>query len=92
MSQEQDQSSRSNALLGTMFVHPAFDYVFIGGALSLVAIAVVSLYPGLLPFFTAEDFRYFILFSNSAHFAASTWQAQNSGTSRWVRNFACDLP
>jgi hypothetical protein len=72
MSQEQDQTSRSNALLGTMFVHPAFDYVFIGGALSLVAIAVVSLYPGLLPFFTAEDFRYFILFSNSAHFAAST--------------------
>jgi hypothetical protein len=34
MSQEQDQTSRSNALLGTMFVHPAFDYVFIGGALS----------------------------------------------------------
>lgn len=35
-------------------------------------IGIVVLNPEILPFFTAEDFRYFILLSNSAHFAAST--------------------
>ena len=40
--------------------------------LSLIVVGVVALNPGLSPFSTAEDFRYFILFSNSAHFASST--------------------
>ena len=69
---QQDQQPLSAALVGRTFIHPAFDYVFIGGALSLVVIGIVVLNPEILPFFTAEDFRYFILLSNSAHFAAST--------------------
>jgi hypothetical protein len=72
MSQSESGQPLSAALLGRTFVHPAFDYVFIGGALSLVVIAVVVFNPGILPFYIAEDFRYFVLVSNNAHFAAST--------------------
>jgi hypothetical protein len=72
MSQSAAHSPLSAALVGRSFVHPAFDYVFIGGALSLCVISIAVLNPGILPFFTGEDFRYFVLVSNNAHFAAST--------------------
>lgn len=72
MPHQQDRPPLSAALLGRTFVHPAFDYFFIGGAASLVVIGIVVLNPTLLPFFSGQDFRYFILLSNSAHFAAST--------------------
>jgi len=72
MFQQRDQQSGATALVGRMFIHPIFDYAFIGGALSLVVISVVVWNPWLLPFFVPEDFRYFVLFSNSAHFASST--------------------
>jgi len=72
MAQQQDPRSLSTALIGRTFIHPAFDYVFIGGALSLVVIGIVVVNPAILPFFTAEDFIYFIFMSNNAHFAAST--------------------
>lgn len=72
MSQPHVQAPLATKLVGRTFVHPAFDYLFIGGALSLVVMGVVVTNPTLIPLFDAEDFRYFILFSNSAHFASST--------------------
>lgn len=72
MPQQRDQQPLSVSLVGRTFIHPAFDYFFIGGALSLVVIGIVVLNPELLPFFTAEDFIYFVFLSNNAHFAAST--------------------
>jgi hypothetical protein len=64
--------SRYLGLTGRCFAHPIFDYLFIGGGLSLVVIPAVYLFAappvmqdfGMLP--------WFILCSNSAHFAAST--------------------
>jgi hypothetical protein len=69
---KRDSIPLSVALLGRSFIHPVFDYFLIGGALSLVVVAAVTVYPQLAPFSTAQDFKYFILFSNSAHFASST--------------------
>jgi len=69
---QRDSPTIAAALLGRSFVHPAFDYFLIGGALSLVVVCAVTLYPDLAPFSTGQDFKYFILFSNSAHFASST--------------------
>lgn len=69
---QRDPLPITKALLGSSFIHPAFDYFFIGGALSLLVVCAVTLYPQLAPFSSAQDFKYFILFSNSAHFASST--------------------
>lgn len=41
---EATQRGLPNALLGRMFVHPAFDYMLIGGGLSLVVAAFVASY------------------------------------------------
>ena len=62
----------ASALVGRVFIHPAFDYFLIGGALSLVVVFLLAMAPELNPFSTLEDFRYLILFSGSAHFASST--------------------
>lgn len=72
MAHLENRPARSSALIGRTFLHPALDYIFIGGGLSLVVIAAVVLKPEVLPFFTPEDFIYFIFLSNNAHFAAST--------------------
>jgi hypothetical protein len=76
------RSTSANRLLGRTFLHPALDYLLIGGALSLVAAAVVALLPaadrGL--WFSLQGpelggvaaIAYAILLSNSAHFASST--------------------
>jgi len=63
---------RSGHLTGRMFVHPAFDYLLIGGGLSLLVTAAVLLLPGTAGLLNANTLPYFILVSNSAHFAAST--------------------
>src|SRR5262245_23459877 len=55
--------------VGRMFVHPAFDYLVIGGLLSLVVGLLASLW-GLR--YTEQDIPTIILLCNSAHFAAST--------------------
>lgn len=75
-------TSRSAGLIGRCFVHPVFDYLLIGGGLSLVIIPAVFLLGG--PPFMA-DFSmlpWFILFSNSAHFAASTVRLYTKSGSR----------
>ena len=60
------------SLLGQSFVHPIFDYMLIGGGLSLVVGACVLPNPGAALTFSAASLPYIILLSNSAHFAAST--------------------
>ena len=59
-------------LVGNMFVHPAFDYLLIGGGLSLVVSALVYWRSDLTMALTAGWLPAFILVSNSAHFASST--------------------
>ena len=64
--------SLAGALIGRTFVHPVFDYLIIGGGLSLIVTAVVLLNPAGGAIVDAAALPYFILFSNSAHFASST--------------------
>ena len=45
MSQERSQRPLFGALIGRTFVHPVFDYLLIGGGLSLVLVIVVLLNP-----------------------------------------------
>jgi hypothetical protein len=59
-------------LVGRTFVHPAFDYLLIGGGLSLIVIPLAYKYSGGQALVSFELLPWFILLSNSAHFAAST--------------------
>jgi hypothetical protein len=72
MNRDGSQPSLGTALKGRDFVHPVFDYMLIGGGLSLVVTLVVLLNPNRSEFVSFEMLPYFILLSNSAHFAAST--------------------
>jgi hypothetical protein len=58
--------------LGNTFLHPAFDYLAIGGGLSLVVTALVA--SGALPLGAGAALAIptLVFFSNVAHFAAST--------------------
>lgn len=58
--------------VGNMFVHPAFDYLLIGGGLSLLVSALVYVKADMTLALTAGWLPAFILISNSAHFASST--------------------
>ena len=53
-------------------MHPLFDYMLIGGGLSIVVFVIVLSNPHGAFFIGMEQLPYFILLSNSAHFAAST--------------------
>jgi hypothetical protein len=70
----QTQSARSlaGALIGRSFVHPLVDYLLIGGGLSLIVTAIVLAEPGRGAIIDLAALPYFILLSNSAHFASST--------------------
>jgi hypothetical protein len=58
-------------LVGSVFVHPVFDYALIGGGLSLVVTAIVVASPDL-GFSSTAAFPFVVLASNAAHFASST--------------------
>jgi hypothetical protein len=60
------------ALQGRPFVHPAFDYLLIGGGLSVLATALVAGNAGAAVDITSETLPILLLLSNAAHFAAST--------------------
>jgi hypothetical protein len=64
--------STAAALIGSSFVHPVFDYLVIGGGLSLAVAAVVLRYPQYPQVIGLSTLAFLILVSNSAHFAAST--------------------
>jgi hypothetical protein len=53
-------------------VHPLFDYLLIGGGLSLLIIPLVYSFAGDDTLRSSDLLPWFILASNSAHFAAST--------------------
>src|SRR5688500_11477307 len=59
-------------LIGNTFVNPAFDYLLIGGGLSLVVAALVFFKTDLTISLSDGWLPAFILLSNSAHFASST--------------------
>ena len=75
-------AATANRLVGRSFVNPAFDYLLIGGGLSLLVTLAVLLDPtgGVAGLFSLSGtsvagyatVAWFILFSNSAHFASST--------------------
>ena len=65
-------TSCSMKLVGRCFVHPIFDYLLIGGGLSLIVIPAVYLLAGPPVMHDFSMLPWFILCSNSAHFAAST--------------------
>lgn len=67
-----DAIKSSAGLTGRCFVHPVFDYLLIGGGLSLVVIPSVYWLSARSMMFDSSMLPWFILFSNSAHFAAST--------------------
>lgn len=66
------QPRSSSRLFGRVFVHPAFDYLLIGGGLSLIVTALILLQPRFAETLSPTTLPYVILLSNGAHFAAST--------------------
>ena len=72
MSSHPPQAPPARTLVGRCFVHPIFDYLLIGSGLSLFVPILVWLSPSGSQFISYDNLPYFILLSNSAHFAAST--------------------
>lgn len=66
------RNSHGSPLLGRSFVHPLFDYLLIGGGLSLLVIPIARASMGDRAMMSYSMLPWFILCSNSAHFAAST--------------------
>jgi hypothetical protein len=60
-----------NALVGKTFMHPAIDYLLVGGAITIPIFIAVYFYPSLAGFDPSVTIYSFILI-NGAHFAAST--------------------
>src|SRR5262249_36277781 len=59
-------------LTGRCFVHPVFDYLLIGGGLSLLVTLLVVFAPTHGDLLATGAMAGIVLFSNGAHFAAST--------------------
>jgi hypothetical protein len=59
-------------LVGRPFVHPAFDYLLIGGGLSLVVTLVVAAGTRGAAVIGPATLAYVVLATNAAHFASST--------------------
>jgi hypothetical protein len=72
MNQTGTQRNVSTALKGRDFVHPVFDYMLIGGGLSLVVTGLVLAKGSESLIVDAAILPYLFLLSNAAHFAAST--------------------
>lgn len=66
------RNSKGSPFIGRCFVHPLFDYLLIGGGLSLLVIPIVRASLGDRVMMSSSLLPWFILCSNSAHFAAST--------------------
>ena len=59
------------ALVGRSFVHPVFDDLLIGGGLSPIATTLALLNPSQQDLVDQAALPYFMLLSNSTHFASS---------------------
>jgi hypothetical protein len=79
------------ALIGRCFVNPVFDYLIVGGGLSLMATAAILLSPG--GWLGPGGLAFLILFSNGAHFGASTVRLYTKrGTSESLPFLTMALP
>ena len=67
-----NRNSKGSPFIGRSFVHPVFDYLLIGGGLSLIVIPITRANLGDQVMMSYALLPWFILLSNSAHFAAST--------------------
>ncbi|MGZ0166998.1 MAG: hypothetical protein ACKVII_23995 [Planctomycetales bacterium] len=67
-----DAKANFTDLTGRCFAHPVFDYLLIGGGLSLIVIPAVYGLSDRSTMLDSSILPWFVLFSNSAHFAAST--------------------
>jgi hypothetical protein len=72
MGEKASSRELTTALLGRSFVHPLFDYALIGGGLSLILTAFVLAKPERGAIVDEAMLPWFMLVSNSAHFASST--------------------
>lgn len=72
ISQPIDRPASFGTLVGRTFVNPVFDYMLIGGGLSLVVVVVILLNSKGAQFVSEDTLPYFFLLSNISHFAAST--------------------
>ena len=66
------ESPARRSLWGRGFVHPLFDVMVIGGGLSLLVCGVLLMLPPASETWAKRQLPFLLLFSNSAHFAAST--------------------
>jgi hypothetical protein len=64
-------SGAARAWIGRCFLHPAIDYAFVGGAITIPIFIAVYFFPGLTPSNGEITLRSFLLI-NGSHFAAST--------------------
>lgn len=67
-----NSGNEDSRFIGRCFVHPVFDYLLIGGGLSLAVIPITRAFMGDRAMMSYAMLPWFILLSNSAHFAAST--------------------
>ena len=58
--------------LGRTYLHPAFDYLLIGGGLSLLVTAIIASRAAAQPALVSLSLPLLLLLSNLSHFAAST--------------------
>ena len=65
MVQTHPRRSLASALLGRSFVHPLFDYLLIGGGLSLAVTGVVLAFPERGALLDQSAFPFLALLSNS---------------------------
>jgi hypothetical protein len=72
MSQAVAQQKFGSSLVGRPFVNSLFDYLLIGGGLSLIVTGFLLLNPQYQSLRNGTLLPYVILLSNSCHFAAST--------------------
>lgn len=72
MTRSHEHTDPASRLVGRCFVSPMLDYLIIGGGLSLLATAMLVLSPGSGAWVGTAGLASLILFSNGAHFGAST--------------------
>ncbi len=66
------ERSIQQGLVGRLFVHPLFDYLLIGGGLSLMTLPIVAGWTGGQNVFAETSLPYILFASTMAHFASST--------------------
>jgi hypothetical protein len=91
MTRNTTPATPTTTTVGRCFVNPTFDYLVIGGGLSLMATAAILLSP--VGWVGPAGLAFLILFSNGAHFGASTVRLYTKrGTSESLPFLTMALP